>query len=191
MGRTATAFLVLIAVGGCVADDQGPAAAAAGGPAGPAGCRRCAGLRHLEQDGPVRRPPGQRADDGAVATLAGPGSDDPDYRPETDGGAQAHRRPGPYGQARAGRGDGGPRSVQATLVQTPGISEPTNRETVAPAKAAGPSAETKMASPSSDAKLKDLGADAKLKDLGADAKLKDLGADAKLKDSAPTPNSTT
>jgi len=27
MGRTATAFLVLIAVGGCVADDQGPAAA--------------------------------------------------------------------------------------------------------------------------------------------------------------------
>ena len=27
MGRTATAFLVLVAVGGCVADDQGPAAA--------------------------------------------------------------------------------------------------------------------------------------------------------------------
>ena len=179
MGRTATAFLVLIAVGGCVADDQGPAAAVLAAQQGQpiavaapayATWNKTDQFAVLQDSTPTMAPsqplpaPVRMTQTTALKPTA------------------VHKPivvPAPTDKPAPAEPMVDPDLAQATLVQTPGNSDPSTRETVAPAKPAGPSPETKLAGPSSDSKLKDLGADSKLKDLGRrSSKLNNLNTEA-------------
>ena len=92
MGRTATAFLVLIAVGGCVADDQGPAAAVLAAQQGQpvhASAPSYATWSHTDQfaqDSPPTAAP-QPIPALPPQPIPAPPPDADDHLPETDGRA--------------------------------------------------------------------------------------------------------
>ena len=170
MGRTATAFLVLIAVGGCVADDQGPAAAVLAAQQGqpvavaaPAYATwnktdQFAVLQDNQPTMPSAQPlpaPVRMTQTTALKPTA------------------VHKPivvPAPTEKPTPAEPMVDPDLAQATLVQTPGATEPAPKETVAPpAKPVSPNSEFKSAGPNPETKLKDLNADSKLNSLNPDA----------------------
>ena len=137
MGRTATAFLVLIAVGGCVADDQGPAAAVLAAQQGQpihASAPSYATWSHADQfaalqDSPPPPPPPQLMSAPPPAPAPAPTR----MTTTTTLKPTAERKPFivPGDKPLPGASQGGlpsepmvdPDLVQATLVSTPGNSD--------------------------------------------------------------------
>ena len=184
MGRTATALLMLIAVGGCVADDQGPAAAVLAAQQGqpiavaaPAYATWNTKTDQFAQDSPSVLPP--------LQPTPAP------VRPTTTTVLKpaAVRKPvvvpAPTDKPTPADPVVDPDLAQATLVQTPGNAEPAAHDGVVTPKPAAPNADTKPtalsdAKPtaSSDAKPTAPSTETKLTALNTESKPNTLNTEA-------------